>query len=441
MQGTGQVPEPTAGLRKTASRATAESDSRPQVYDASGMKLLVARLGLLALCLSLQLSAQQEPSPEKLRDPVTGREIMRYTSPHHETHHYYFVSPWSPDGDRIVFFQFDRSVGKLTATGRYPGVLVVMNSDGTARRELAGPLTGHYHTGVNQLWGPDGNFVYFQSREPGPRCMARVPTAGGDVECVDTPVPCNRLSPDGLLLSCGNAEHQGVLDLQSGSYRQLVTLAEARSLTPNRLEIKDDASQLQNTRFSPDGEQLMIVHRTRETFPKLVEVFVYGLRDGSFRWLADNLHHPTWRPDSMAVLFVRHDSRTNLQWLVEAHIGTGRTRRVFDAEHVPAGHPSYHPLKPHLVVTDCYGGRMGNGLALINLKDGLMSQLVTIPLGSKPEQPADERFPFRNWGIWFPPRQYLNEPRPVWNHDGSKLLYTSEESGRTNLYVVDTSDL
>ncbi|MCY4595590.1 MAG: hypothetical protein OXC19_12450 [Bryobacterales bacterium] len=405
------------------------------------MKLLVARLGLLALSIPFQIAAQHEPSPEQLRDPVTGRKIQRYASSHHETHHYYFVSPWSPDGSQIVFFQFDRSVEKLTATGRYPGVLVVMNSDGTARRKLAGPLTGHYHTGVNQLWGPEGNFVYFQSRDPGPRCMARVPAAGGSVECVETPVPCSRLSPDGSLLSCGNAEHQGVLELQSGSYRQLAALAEARNLTPNRLEIEDEASQLQNARFSPDGEKLMIVHRTGETFPRLVEVFVYGLRDGSFRWLADNLHHPTWRPDSMAVLFVRHDSRTNLQWLVEADIGTGRTRKAFDAEHVPAGHPSYHPLKPHLVVTDCYGGRMGNGLALIDLKDGSMSQLVTIPLGSMPEQPADERFPFRNWGIWFPPRQYLNEPRPVWSHDGSKLLYTSEESGRTNLYVVDTSDL
>ena len=70
-----------------------------------------------------------------------------------------------------------------------------------------------------------------------------------------------------------------------------------------------------------------------------------------------------------------------------------------------------------------------------------MTQLVTIPLGSRPLQPADERFPFRNWGIWFPPREYLNEPRPVWNDDGSRLLYTSEESGRINLYVVDTSDL
>ena len=366
---------------------------------------------------------------------------MRYTSPHHETHHYYFVSPWSPDGDQIVFFQFDQSVDKLTATGRYPGNLVVMNADGTARRKLAGPLSGHYHTGVNQLWGPGGKFVYFQSREPGPRCMARIRIAGRQVECVETPVPCSRLSPDGTLMSCGNAEHQGVLDLQSGSYRQFVTLAEARNMTPNRIEIKDEASQLQNTRFSPDGRRLMVVHRTRETFPRLVEIFMYGLRDGSFSWLADDLHHPTWHPDSMAVLFVRHDPRTNLQWLVEADVETGGFRKAFDAEHVPAGHPSYHPLKPHLVVTDCYGGRMGNGLALINLEDGSMTQLVTIPLGPKPKQPADERFPLRHWGIWFPPRQYLNEPRPVWNNDGSRLLYTSQESGRMNLYVVDTSDL
>ena len=78
---------------------------------------------------------------------------------------------------------------------------------------------------------------------------------------------------------------------------------------------------------------------------------------------------------------------------------------------------------------------------LINLETQQMTQLVTVPLGARPEPPADERFEFRNWGIWFPPRKYLNEPRPVWNSDGSKILYTSEESGRMNLYVVDVSDL
>ena len=91
---------------------------------------------------------------------------------------------------------------------------------------------------------------------------------------------------------------------------------------------------------------LPIVHRPRATFPRLVEIFVCSLRDGSFRRLAGDPHHPAWTPDSMSVLFVRHAPGTNLQWLVEADIGTDGTHRAFDAEHVQAGNPSYDPLKP-----------------------------------------------------------------------------------------------
>jgi hypothetical protein len=98
-------------------------------------------------------------------------------------------------------------------------------------------------------------------------------------------------------------------------------------------------------------------------------------------------------------------------------------------------------LKPHLVVTDCYGGDFGYGLALINLRTQEIKQLVTIPQGSKPIDYPDPRWPYRNWHVFFPPRLYLNEPRPVWNRDGSKVLYTSEESGCMNLYVANTSDL
>ncbi len=398
-----------------------------------------AIVGFLALCAAWPAWSQ---SPvESLRDPVTGREITRYVSASHETHHYYFVSPWSPDGDQLLFFRFDKEVQKLSATGRYPGALWLMDVDGGERHRITDSLQGHHHVGANQLWGPNGDFVYLQSRAPNRQCMARVRAGGGEVECMDTPVPCSRLSPDGKQLSCGTGEEQGLYDLSSQRYRKLVTLAEALRLSPNRARIEGKPSQLQNTRFSPDGKRLMIVHRTRETFPSLVEIFVYDFSDGNLRWLADDLQHPTWRPDGKAILFVRHDPRTNLQWLVEVDVETGEDRVAFDARHVPAGHPSYHPRKPHLIVTDCYGGEMGNGLALINLRTQQMTQLVTIPLGSRPEQPADDRFPFRNWGIWFPPRKFLNEPRPVWNDDGSRILYTSQESGRMNLYVVNVSDL
>ncbi|MEZ5361300.1 MAG: hypothetical protein R2748_02885 [Bryobacterales bacterium] len=271
--------------------------------------------------------------------------------------------------------------------------------------------------------------------------MVRVPAAGGAVEKVNTPVPCTRLSPDGKTLSCGDVNEQGVYHLDEKRYEPLVTLERALALTPNRELTRHNPSQLQNTRYNPTGDKIMIVHRTREDFPALVEIFVYDLKTRQLRWLADDLHHPNWRPDGKAIVFVRREPLTNYQRLIEVDADTGIERVAFGADHVPAGHPSYHPTKQHLIVTDCYGGPMGNGLAIIDTKANTMRQLVTIPLGSKPDEPADSRFPFRNWGIWFPARKYLNEPRPVWNKDGSKVLFTSQESGRLNLYIVDTSGL
>jgi|GEM_PF-3112781 len=378
---------------------------------------------------------------EQLTDPDTGRKLIRFASPHHETHHYYFVSPWSPDETRITFFRFNEDVDELTARGRFPGALWVMDADGSNQRKLVDDLPGHYHVGVNQLWGPDGKYIYFLDMRSGKGVMSRAPADGGPVERMDTPVPCTRLSPNGKQFSCGTAREQGVYDIEQQKYIPLVTLERALALTPNRQLTVHNPSQLQNTRFSPTGDRVMIVHRTQEFFPSLVEIFVYDFETEQLQWLSHDLHHPTWRPDGKAILFPRRDPRTNFQSLIEVDAATGVERVAFDAEHVPAGHPSYHPTKPHLVLTDVYGGPLGNGLALIDLEKQTIRTLVNAPLGAEPEQPADDRFPFRNWGIWFPARKYLNEPRPVWSKDGSKVFYTSQESGRLNLYIVDTGDL
>ncbi|MEZ5391729.1 MAG: hypothetical protein R2724_02370 [Bryobacterales bacterium] len=163
-----------------------------------------------------------------------------------------------------------------------------------------------------------------------------------------------------------------------------MTLERALALTPNRELTRHNPSQLQNTRYNPTGDKIMIVHRTREDFPALVEIFVYDLKTRQLRWLADDLHHPNWRPDGKAIVFVRREPLTNYQRLIEVDADTGIERVAFGADHVPAGHPSYHPTKQHLIVTDCYGGPMGNGLAIIDTKANTMRQLVTIPWAQNP---------------------------------------------------------
>ncbi len=378
------------------------------------------------------------PMAAQLADPVTGRKVTWFRSPHHETHHYYDISPWNPQGDRILFFRFDVGVDNLNATGRYPGSLWTMSTDGGDAKQVAAGLRGNYHTGVNQFWGPDGKSVYYTGTSE--RVTTVTDLATGRTTPIETPFPATRLSPDFRRVSCVRGSEFGIYDVSTRKYEKLVTLERALALSPNKHLVEGAASALQNTRFSPDGKRIIIVHRTLDDFPKLVEMFLFDFDTGQLRHLASQLHHPGWRPDGGAVMFVRREVHDNFQALWEVDIRTGRETRM-TTEHVPAGHPSYHPRKRHLIVTDCYGGPMGYGLALIDTRTGRMKQLVTIPSGAKPPTAGDERFPFRNWGLWIPVRPYLNEPRPVWNHDGSRLLFTSQESGRINLYVADTSDL
>jgi len=373
----------------------------------------------------------------RLTDPLTRRSIDWYRSPHHETHHYYFVSPWSPSERRLAFFQFDRTVEKLTARGHYPGSLVTMNADGTSRRTLLGGLKGHYHVGVNQFWAPDGESVYFV--DGGTSRLARVGLADQKVQQPNTPVRCDRLSPDGSVLSCGGGGEWGVYRPADNKFKRLVTLERVMALSPNKSQIHK-ASILQNTRFSPAGDRVMIVHRTLDDPPSVIEIYVYDFHSGQLGYISSNLHHPGWRPDGKAIVFVRWDEQLKMQNLWEVNVETRQERRVFD-QHISAVHGSYHPRKLNVVMADCYGGDFGNGLVLVDVEKKKARQLVSIPQGEGAEKYADERFPFRNFGLWFPPRRYLNEPRPVWNSDGSRVLYTSEESGRINLYVADTSDV
>ena len=375
-----------------------------------------------------------------LTDPITKRSIRHFQSPSHEVHHYYFVSPWSPDNKKIVFFQFNPSVDKLTARGQFPGRLVLMDSDGGNRQPISPELKGNYHVGVNQFWGPNNDSVYFSDTSQTPPRLAELRLSSKKIDHPQSPVRCDRLSPDNKVLSCGGGREWGVYSPAENRYSRLVTLERALALSPNKAQAEGLASQLQNTRFSPTGDRVMIVHRTVDDPPRLIEIYVYDFASQQLTYLAQNLHHPCWRPDGKAILFVRWDDRRKMQNLWEVNVETRVERCLFD-RHISVVHSSYHPKKQNLVLGDSYGGEFGNGLVLIDIDAGKARQLVTIPQGAGADPLADERFPFRNFGLWMPPRKYLNEPRPVWSDDGSRVLYTSQESGRINLYVADTADI
>jgi hypothetical protein len=269
---------------------------------------------------------------------------------------------------------------------------------------------------------------------------------------VALPGAIGKLSPDGRWGAVTEPQEQaGFLDLETHEYVRICTLDAVRRATPFRALIEDEPSHLQNARWSPDGTHLMLVHRsTRDSgvdpatgrpVPRLVELWMYDRPGRRFYHLARINHHPGWHPNGREVFFVGRNDETRLQDLrIVGLDGTGE-RVVFDAEHLPAGHPSFHPVHQHLLVTDCYGGRFGYGIVLIDLRAQRLEHLASQPFGEDPATaPEAHAHDPPNWGSWSYTRSRVNA-HPCWNRSGTAVLFNDLSVGISQLYEVDTSDL
>ena len=232
---------------------------------------IISLILMVFLFVSIPLTAQ-EFSVETIKDPVTGRTITWYKSPYHENHHYYCVNPWDPDEKHILFYQFDKSVAEMEPNKWYPGgSLWIMDNDGKNRKKLVDGLPGHYHVSTQQTWGPGGKYVVFFDNSIGRSGLGMVHIETGETEYFETPVRGTRTSPDLKKIACCSANEFGIYEIANKQYTRLVSKERVMALSPNKSLLKNNPSSLQNTRFSPDGSKIIIVHRTNENYPRVVE--------------------------------------------------------------------------------------------------------------------------------------------------------------------------
>ena len=355
-----------------------------------------------------------------VRDPKTGREVWRMTdSDTHDVHTYYDINAWNPQGTHIAFSAIhpeDVIVDKLDSTPN--GMLCVMNADGTGRECLARNADFSVHTGCLPIWSRSGEEIYYLANN-GTSVINLRNREHRHIEGL-----CGRgLSPDGRYLACQylrDSDRKGVvvLDLADFSRREIVSagvLTDVLLDEFNRADRMPDVDtgrladpKVANVKWSPDGEAL-ILRLSYGSDGYMQSLFVFGPDGSGLKRLGlatPCFGHHSWHPDSQHILCCDRNE-----------IGPGRLYYLVDREGLERRPLSREPLGSHPLLNPAgteivdFGGGYIVHLDLATGKSGRLASYTS----------------------------HLHEglhPHPSWSPDGTKVIYHSDHTGTSQIYVI-----
>jgi len=237
--------------------------------------------------------------------------ITRISSPDKQAIHFYYdVCPESPNGKRVVFFQFE---GEAPGNGR----IVVANTDGSEPRPVSEPLPSDVHSAVRQQWLDDETVTYC------PNPAGKLKTVVISVktgERWEMPGALRMYSPgNGLGLTTTHDfepmdsnldDTVCAMDFQRREIRRLFTLRDALKIHP----LGDHFEGVQHvnfvhTKWAPDGARFLVMasninrlsgHKTGKPLPGVLihSIFVADADGTNLRYATEEYHHCVWGPDS-----------------------------------------------------------------------------------------------------------------------------------------------
>jgi Tol biopolymer transport system component len=184
-------------------------------------------------------------------------------------------------------------------------------------------------------------------------------------------------------------------------------------MTPNRDLFQPEDMTLGNTKWHPGAQHLLVTMWVYPCPAARRSLYIVS-RDGSdARWLTHFGHHHSWTPDGTAVLFndrMQADSGEPGEPRMFLVDFDGSNRRViFDQ---PVGsHPLMAPAGRLILDADA------EGIYLVHLEEQRLERIAT-------------------FGGEFDTSHHGAHPHPVWNHDGTALLYNSGETGHSEIHAL-----
>ena len=291
-----------------------------------------------------------------------------------------------------------------------------MDADGGNMECVAEDVDFGLHTGCLPMWRDNETIIY---RGHGHTCIVDLNT--GDVRALEG-LLSRYLSPDGSQLACqsGAPDNGGVFIVGLADFRRrkIVSsddLSEIMLETFNRAgrmpdmdEAKMGSPQVANIKWSPRGSKLMLrFNYTPDQYLK--SLFVFN-PDGSglkrLNLVSPRFGHHSWHPVGQWILYCDGNEKGpgRLYYLIDRD---GFNRRVLHREPV-SSHPIFNPAGTELV--DFAGGSIWH----LDVKAGEVKELASYTNHLHP-------------GL---------HPHPSWSPDGSRVIYHSDHTGTSQIYVI-----
>ena len=346
-------------------------------------------------------------------------------------HSYYDLCPWNEDGDKIVFCSYDKE--------RTHSKIYWLNiADGSIHFLDQSDIVDT-HSGLRQQWLPGSNKVAFSTSDEQGAFLKVIDVTTGEASRMDGAL--RMLHPDGkravshtnprdeAAIARRDAEGVFVTEIASGRKSLFVTLQDAIDLHPNKDNIGHCKLYIKHTKWSPDGRKLLFVLTNEIIYqgdqPRVKSIFVVnadgsGLRNilAGGRW-----NHPSWHPDGRRILINLANEQGEMK-MAYLCTETGRQEKV--TERIPGGghHPSVSPDGRRLVtemVTYNEGpnGRESSGLCeiiILDIEKDTVRRTTSFPLTNHSHSGT--------------------HVHPVWSRDSSSVLYNSDQSGHSELYLL-----
>ena len=335
-------------------------------------------------------------------------------------HTYYDICPWSHD-ERFIVFSSAPVDGEWVPFGYdtlacREGRVNVIDTETMQIQELTQGAVYMRHGGAFCMWHPAKHKLFYWDND---ESFASLDLDTGKKGLV--PARIRELSPDGRSFATitrsaragGQGAAIGLIAEDGTDCRELVSREQLYELTPNRNLFRLEDMTLGNTKWRPDSQHIMIA-MWAYPHPEARRSLYIVSRDGSeARWLTHFADHHSWTPDGEHILFndrtpVGAEGEDERRMFLIDFDGTNR-HVVFDQ---PIGsHPLMHPDGRSIVDAD------SKGVYAVGLDQHIVERLVAFS-GS------------------FDGTHHGTHPHPVWNRDGSRILYNSAESGHSELYHI-----